>query len=99
SRWRNNGVASEDNRLTRDRAETQEILGWAWGVVLPLDTTLRCVTPFSSQVLADVRKNLGHDINFANQKDREALGNALVNHVRQSGGCDVAGDKAAGCAH
>jgi RHS repeat-associated protein len=51
------------------------------------------------QVLADVRKSLGHDIDFANQKDREALGNALVNHVRQSGGCDVAGDKAAGCGH
>ncbi|MBZ5551541.1 MAG: hypothetical protein LAO21_02395, partial [Acidobacteriia bacterium] len=44
SRWGNNGVAFEDNRLTGDRAEHTAILGWALGGVLPLDTTLRCVT-------------------------------------------------------
>jgi RHS repeat-associated protein len=52
-----------------------------------------------AQVLSGVRKSLGHDINFANQKDREAIGNALVKHVRETGGCDVAGDKANGCGH
>jgi hypothetical protein len=52
-----------------------------------------------AQVLAGVRKSLGHDIDFANQKDREAIGNALVKHVRATGGCDVAGKKANGCAH
>ena len=50
-----------------------------------------------AQVLGGVRKSLGHDIDFANQKDREAIGNALVNHVRQTNGCDVAGDRINGC--
>ena len=50
-----------------------------------------------ADVLADVRKSLGHDIDFANQQDREAIGNALTNHVRQTNGCDVAGDRANGC--
>jgi RHS repeat-associated protein len=45
-----------------------------------------------SQFLGGVRKSLGHDINFANQKDREAIGNALVQHIR-NGGCDVTRDK------
>jgi hypothetical protein len=42
-------------------------------------------------LLGDVQKSLGHDIDFANQADREALGNALVNHIRETGGCDLAG--------
>lgn len=45
-----------------------------------------------SSFLNGVRKSLGHDIDFANQKDREAAGNALVKHIRE-GGCDVTGDK------
>ena len=52
-----------------------------------------------AQVLGGVRKSLGHDINFENQKDREAIGLGLVKHVRETGGCDVAGDKANGCGH
>lgn len=60
------------------------------GVFLPTDKAY-------AQVLTGVRKSLGHDINFANQKDREAIGLALVQHVRQTGGCDVAGAKASGC--
>jgi len=52
-----------------------------------------------AQVLGGVRQSLGHDIDFANQKDREAIGNALVKHVRETGGCDVAGNKANGCGH
>jgi hypothetical protein len=35
-----------------------------------------------SRFLGGVRKSLGHDIDFANQKDREAIGNALVKHIR-----------------
>jgi RHS repeat-associated protein len=50
-----------------------------------------------AQVLEGVRKSLGRDIDFANQKDREAIGLALVKHVRATGGCDVAGDRAHGC--
>jgi hypothetical protein len=43
------------------------------------------------------RKSLEHDIDFANQQDREAIGNAVANHIRQTNGCDVAGDRAYGC--
>ena len=45
-----------------------------------------------STFLGEVRKSLGHNIDFANQKDREAIGNALVQHIR-NGGCDVTRDK------
>ncbi|HWB85160.1 MAG TPA: RHS repeat-associated core domain-containing protein [Bryobacteraceae bacterium] len=45
-----------------------------------------------STFLGGVRKSLGHNIDFANQKDREAIGNALVQHIR-NGGCDVTRDK------
>jgi hypothetical protein len=42
-------------------------------------------------VLAGVRKNLGRNIDFSKQSDREAIGNALIKHIRQPGGCDVTG--------
>jgi RHS repeat-associated protein len=48
-------------------------------------------------VLAGVRKDLGRNIDFSKQSDREALGNALIKHIRQTGGCDVNGDKQSGC--
>jgi hypothetical protein len=40
-------------------------------------------------VLDSVRKNLGRNIDFSKQGDREAIGNALIQHIRQKGGCDV----------
>ena len=52
-----------------------------------------------AQILGGVRQSLGRDINFGNQGDREAIGNALVQHIRQTGGCDVTGSGAAGCGH
>jgi RHS repeat-associated protein len=48
-------------------------------------------------VLAGVRKDLGRDIDFSKQSDREAIGNALIKHVRQTGGCDINGKKQPGC--
>jgi len=48
-------------------------------------------------VLDGVRKQLGRDIDFSKQSDREAIGNALIQHIRKTGGCDVAGDKLQGC--
>jgi hypothetical protein len=48
-------------------------------------------------VLDGVREDLGRDIDFSKQSDREAIGNALITHIRQTGGCDVGGDKIAGC--
>jgi len=47
--------------------------------------------------LAGVRKDLGRNIDFSKQGDREAIGNALIKHVRQTGGCDVNGKKQGGC--
>ena len=50
-----------------------------------------------AQILAGVRNSLGHDIHFENRKDREAIGNALVKHIIDTGGCVVTDDKAHGC--
>ena len=50
-----------------------------------------------SQVLDEARKSRGHALDFSNQKDREAIGIALANHIRKTGGCDVAGNKIQGC--
>lgn len=49
------------------------------------------------RVLDGVRKQLGRNIDFARQSDREAIGYALIQHIRKTGGCDVAGDKLEGC--
>lgn len=48
-------------------------------------------------VLDGVRKDLGRNIDFSKQGDREAIGNALIKHIRQTGGCDVNGSKQGGC--
>jgi hypothetical protein len=48
-------------------------------------------------VLDGVRQMLGRDIDFSKQGDREAIGNTLIQHIRKTGGCDVAGDKLQGC--
>ncbi|GEM_PF-4605188 len=40
-------------------------------------------TGHNAGILKDVRKQLGHEINFANQGDREAIGNALVKKARE----------------
>jgi RHS repeat-associated protein len=48
-------------------------------------------------VLDGVRKDLGRNIDFSKQSDREAIGNAVINHVRQTGGCDVNGKRQPGC--
>ena len=49
------------------------------------------------EVLEGVRKGLGRNIDFTKQSDREAIGNALIKHIREMGGCDVAGHKINGC--
>ena len=35
-------------------------------------------------IIQGVEKSLGHDIDFGNQGDREALGNAVVDHIRKT---------------
>jgi len=49
------------------------------------------------KVLDGVRKTLGRNIDFSKQSDREAIGNALIQHIRQTGGCDVGGERIQGC--
>ena len=48
-------------------------------------------------VLDSVRKGLGHNIDFGNQKDREAVGNGLIKDLRSSGGCTVTGSRIPVC--
>ena len=50
-----------------------------------------------AQLLGEVRDSLGRDIDFSNQEDREAIRNELLRHIRETGGCDVAGDTIVGC--
>ena len=68
----------------------------------PTDTMRKVGSVFSTDkaylgVVDGVRKQLGHNIDFSKQGDGEAIGNALIQHIRQTGGCDVAGDKIQGC--
>jgi RHS repeat-associated protein len=49
------------------------------------------------RILDEVREDLGRDLDFANQGDREAIGNAVAEHVRRTGGCDVTGSRIKAC--
>jgi RHS repeat-associated protein len=86
-------AVSEINGLLNGKSSLAANVGAAiGGVILSTDGAY-------ADVLSGVRTSLGRDINFVNQSDREAIGNALVQHVRQSGGCDVAGSRANGCSN
>ncbi|HEY7747570.1 MAG TPA: hypothetical protein VH933_02720 [Aestuariivirgaceae bacterium] len=50
-----------------------------------------------SRILDSVRQGLGRNIDFAIQSDREAIGNAVIDHVRSTGGCDVTGSRIKRC--
>lgn len=41
------------------------------------------------KVLDQVRKELGGKIDFSKESHREAIGRALIKHIRAPGGCDV----------
>jgi hypothetical protein len=49
-----------------------------------------------SRVLDAVRKDLGRDIDFSLQADREAIGNAIIKDIRENG-CAVTGDAVSVC--
>lgn len=49
------------------------------------------------QVLKSVREELGRDIDFSNQEDREKIGNAVIDYVRSKGGCDITGSRIKAC--
>jgi RHS repeat-associated protein len=80
----------EINSLLNSKGTATNFLGGLGSFVFPTDKAY-------FEFLGGVRKTLGHDINFANQKDREAIGNALIKRIRERGGCDVAGDEISGC--
>ena len=48
-------------------------------------------------VLNGVRTSLGRDIDFAKQGDREAIGNALIKDLRNSGACATTGSRIPTC--
>jgi len=49
------------------------------------------------RILDGVRQNLGRNIDFSSQSDREAIGNAVIRFVRETGGCDVTGTRIKSC--
>lgn len=49
------------------------------------------------EVLMGVREKLGRDIDFAKQGDREAVGKALVDRIRDNGGCTRTGSRFTTC--
>lgn len=81
--------------------EINTLLNSNGGIVLGgLDIISQGINPSDkafAQVLAGVRESLGGNIDFANQAHREALGNALTQHIRETGGCKVTNDEANGC--
>ena len=48
-------------------------------------------------VLSTVRSSPGRNIDFANQRDREAVGNTLIDKLRSSGACKVTGSRIPQC--
>lgn len=50
-----------------------------------------------NSVLAGVAKSLGRAIDFGKQSDREAIGKALVQQLRNSGACTVTGSRIPRC--
>jgi hypothetical protein len=50
-----------------------------------------------ANVISQVRASLGRNIDFGNQSDREKIGNALISHIRSTGGCDVIGTRIRSC--
>jgi len=53
--------------------------------------------PAFNKVLDKVRASLGRDIDFSNQSDREAIGNALIDQIRQNPNCNVVGSTIVSC--
>ncbi len=49
------------------------------------------------RILGGVEKSLGRAIDFGKQSDREAIGNALIKDLRQSGGCTTTGTRISQC--
>jgi len=50
-----------------------------------------------NRVLDGVVKGLGRSIDFGNQGDREAIGNALIKDLRSSGACTQTGSRIPTC--
>jgi hypothetical protein len=50
-----------------------------------------------NRILDGVRSDLGRDIDFSIQSDREAIGKAVVDYIREHGGCDIAGSRIKSC--
>jgi hypothetical protein len=49
------------------------------------------------RALSEVRTTLGRNIDFANQNDREAIGNQLIQDLKLSGACTPTGSHIARC--
>ena len=76
----------------------QEINGLLNGGGLARFASTRIASDRSyTRVLDKVKDNIGRDIDYANQSDREAIGNALIADVKKSGFCDQTGTRIRVC--
>jgi len=87
-----NTAIKEINTLLNSKDSGAAVLQALAGNLIPGNTDKAY-----SQVLDEARKTVGHKLDFSNQKDREAIGNALTNYIRKTGGCKATGDKVKGC--
>ena len=88
--------SSNPGAFARSLSEINDYLnsdGFAKGVASYLSTTDSAYVG----VVGRVRENLGGRIDFSNQAHREAIGNALIGHIRSTGGCDVTGSHIKSC--
>jgi RHS repeat-associated protein len=80
----------------------KELIAQVNGLLNPSGMTQKAGTFFGSDrayagVLNSVRKSLGRDIDFSKQGDREAIGEAVIKEIRNSGGCDITGSRLKSC--
>jgi RHS repeat-associated protein len=96
-------VQEQLNGLQRaNAAEYNRLIGETNSMLNPRGAAAAAAGAYPSdrsyqQVLNGVRQDLGRDIDFSRQSDREAIGNALIDRVRASGACTSVGSRIPTC--
>jgi len=94
--------AALDSFASSDSGAYKNLISEANSLLNPKGATQFLGSRFSTdaaynRILNGVRDTLGRDIDFSKQGDREAIGNAVIDHIRKSGGCDVTGSRIRSC--
>ncbi|MBK7598264.1 MAG: RHS repeat-associated core domain-containing protein [Acidobacteria bacterium] len=92
----NNLKAKDPDRYNKVIQDNNALLNPS-GRLMKMATSAFPTDAAFGKILDAVRKDLGRNIDFAKQSDREAIGLKLVEHIRKTGGCDGGGDKVSGC--